>query len=1384
MFTLLIKMNNRTGVTLLIVLAMMVMFAMLVTTFMVIVTQHRKNAELYANILTGVPPRGLDGGARKITRSSIQRGQTLDIAFQRLLTGSEKFDNVIAPYSIIENFVGSTEDSERFPVVPFGGTRIPIATAVDDEENPLALRPNILAPHAFSVKELQEEPFTNYGEYLLKNGDNVRMNPGYTAPDYTTMFLAWNDVKKNDEGDVALHGVIPSYHRPQLVEYWQNVYEQNSDPDRIIANELRKYVLRPLPTDHPDFTGSNPAAKWDNTQTDPEKNRESLIKFLTEGPWDVDNDGDGKADGIWLDIGLPAKQDLSGRWYKPLVSYYVIDLDGRINVNAIGNLEMLVPPDNASGMGLGTAELYSELLDKEDIKKVLEERYGSDKKPGGSGIDLLKNNGINLDAYTRGGVVADWFGTSPMDNFDDLGNRKPPQTLISETNISEIPYLMNPYQGSDNTDDTPFEMGKHLEPFLRSIFEVGHTLPERLRELLDPYDHKAPTPTSPDLRYSLTTRSNDIPVAAPLYDRVLELVGNDQAKADALWNLLPEEIRHEKDSDLLRPEKVDINRLTLLPNWAVHWNGGDRNALLKEKVQFAQEIFFLLRVLLHEQIKEQKTLERLAQWSVNLVDFIDPDDVMTPFIFSTDLTLDSIDNTNLDRIDKLLTGDLSANDLNGRMLIWGMEKSEVVLTETLAMHNRAVAQRPSDDSFRQYAWPQGSLFVELHRQGNPQRNYSASSLVEPGNGRLNLAKRTGASGDGDYVWRIAIGETTKTTAGKFTWDDDDHPERNALRQLLSSEGGSTKYPQFYQWWYPNPNTEGTGEYRPDLGVPERFIWFGELRTDTDAEIVRRSFVRTIGDNTALDLTALDPNDVFVIAPREITHSALAPSLDILPRWIDVSDMTNKWMVAATPFASEAVRDIGVNISEPLPPPSLMADGYAAQLQIEFTPFSNINQAPEPFDGRLTDTIRRQRGTIPSYKTICLQRLADPLRPHHAICNPYLTVDWSMIDLQVINSITKHNDSLLAEEPSSANFPVDSDMHFSSRQWKQETSSGVSNLWDKTLTADKLKGKEGKAGLEVGPAAYTHASNGHLTNAPSHTLGTSNYSTPFMHFPWSDAPFMNTGELMLVPSSAPGRFGVEFHDNGKGNDFFGEKNRFGYYHDESNSAFSVYFNWKDSDLNLPLLLDFVHVPSRFAGTREETSDGSLGRTYREPGKINLNTVTEEGWKALQNGRETFPDYSTLESLRHNSGEPHRSAMSTLLGLDMINNAADNPYTALENVMRLSDVTTTRSNVFAIWITVGYFNVKKVGNLAELQKEYPGLNHITDDDIFKAVYPDGYVLEAELGLDDATVKRHRAFYLIDRSNLIDLIRAPTVTFKRGTKLTEDEKQRVVFKETALD
>lgn len=78
----------------------------------------------------------------------------------------------------------------------------------------------------------------------------------------------------------------------------------------------------------------------------------------------------------------------------------------------------------------------------------------------------------------------------------------------------------------------------------------------------------------------------------------------------------------------------------------------------------------------------------------------------------------------------------------------------------------------------------------------------------------------------------------------------------------------------------------------------------------------------------------------------------------------------------------------------------------------------------------------------------------------------------------------------------------------------------------------------------------------------------------------------------------------------------------------------------------------------------------------------------------------------------------------------NTARNAPY-RYHAIQRLKNLTTTQSNVYAIWITVGYFEVKPPNS--------PG----------GSANPDRYELGQEIGADDGSIERPRFFYIIDRS-----------------------------------
>ncbi len=116
----------------------------------------------------------------------------------------------------------------------------------------------------------------------------------------------------------------PIFSSPDSWEYKQWVAACGSAPPLQLANP--DYTA--ADAQHPFLAVQNP----DGTVSLP-----SFYRSSGSAPVAVDTDGDGIADAIWIDIGLPVRAMPDGRLVKPLVAVKISDLDGRLNVNAHGN---------------------------------------------------------------------------------------------------------------------------------------------------------------------------------------------------------------------------------------------------------------------------------------------------------------------------------------------------------------------------------------------------------------------------------------------------------------------------------------------------------------------------------------------------------------------------------------------------------------------------------------------------------------------------------------------------------------------------------------------------------------------------------------------------------------------------------------------------------------------------------------------------------------------------------------------------------------------------------------------------------------------------------------------------------------------------------------
>jgi hypothetical protein len=91
---------------------------------------------------------------------------------------------------------------------------------------------------------------------------------------------------------------------------------------------------------------------------------------------DVDNNGDGIRDSVWIDLGWRVQQTANGRRFKPLFAFLVTDADGKLNLNVHGNIAnvLLTPPGHAdfdtSGNVLGKGYSPAEVALQNIFKDV------------------------------------------------------------------------------------------------------------------------------------------------------------------------------------------------------------------------------------------------------------------------------------------------------------------------------------------------------------------------------------------------------------------------------------------------------------------------------------------------------------------------------------------------------------------------------------------------------------------------------------------------------------------------------------------------------------------------------------------------------------------------------------------------------------------------------------------------------------------------------------------------------------------------------------------------------------------------------------------------------------------------------------------------------
>lgn len=1363
------------------------------------------------------------------------------------------------------------------------------------------------------------------------------MDEAYDIADYQNLFLGWvpsSIARQRFDSPVnptlpmgpanrrdTTH-IIPSFHRPSVIHYFRNNLSADGvnypawaslrprgpqrgpqfnaaglpvTPGFAHANGIdQDYMLEP----HPFFNGGVPF--------DP-----------VYGPWDVDNDGNGIADSIWVDLGVPAQLNAQGKLVKPLFAVMCVDLDGRVNVNAAGTLTETT--DDAAvvyGEGYGPPETrLSALFNTADVGTLLGERYG-DGEAGLAGVndDGFDQNGTRnqllykrlhwqseystndatpysnpLDPSGRGVWRLDENGQPMAVPVDAAGNniqtdKGPNDTTQTDTGLTRLA-VANAY----NSD--PFEINMNSPVGSDTLFGVAD-LERHLRQYdADGFDlsQRIPVPTNIDDTNSITTHSFEISAPSFIPPRQSRAIGGNQGLLDLIGERFPAlpaaDIPTMFPYEMLFGQKMNLNRMF---GDAVDNNGNGivdepselaaaafsgmptRNDLgnnvipaagdpggapedMPIRQMYARHLYCLAWLLIDDPdldnngtvtpVERDATADMLAQWAVNIVDFRDGDSIMTPFEYDKNV-FDGwqVNGDVADGSSGFLADGVTPETAGTHGLVWGCERPELLITETIAWHDRRTKDdnmgggdiAGGDGDLDQMVRPVGSFFVELYNPWSNQIDRKPRELysdVDPTTGNnvplgIGLGRKVDPTEgvDSSPVWRLnvtpsGVNPDTTTDPGHrmvYFVPENDLPD-GSLATLVDRNGAPLDFRTGIEFYCMDTATPGD----PAALRAGRIVPGGHA-------IVGSSGV--LDGNDHVSIVAAPGSGPTPEADPPTTHQRII--LNGRRQRLDT-----RLYAAGDPKAT-----VPGGVGGPQTPTGTVPIGFPRSLSVS-EPYDNPPvAAPEgtPRDQVAgAPTLDLQDGNHEGFEVVHLQRLADPTREWDAVTNPYRTIDSAHIALTIFNSQDTVADPSTGTNPSTP----DKGIHSCQRGDDAQGKGGADFLY-------RMHPADGST-----PAATLAAS---LANA---TLGTRNSGFPTWRtaippvpvpnplpagtnflpwMNWNNRPYISQYELLNVPRvnsfQLPRTFG--------GYDSNNVTRGFPHLAKLTSLAKVTGGLVTGGNIGLERILDFVHVPSRFMGTEKwysntafssATADtdadyfrlgsNSLSR-FRDPGKVNLNTIPHSSvWRALsgsfgstyggsgtaadaywQNNIESsirvgnytptvgnaapttashldpaiptqFPrpfrptasaDLGPVAAMQDGTGR------SGLLRLDASGiplffagsigapeqDPLRNSYFLHRGIQRLANMTTNQSNVYAIWITVGYFEVEPWltadanGDGIPDDRNGDGTADYVDvasggQPTVDPLHPDGYMLGSEAGADTGQIKRHRSFYIIDRS-----------------------------------
>lgn len=462
-------------------------------------------------------------------------------------------------------------------------------------------------------------------------GARVPKNAPYTYPDMKDFFLA---ALCPATGEV----LVPSFFRPHVFGSLAPNNPKWGSPAGAFE------TLRPTRALHPNFPAI--PANSDGTYTGDVQNL----------PGGFGPNYQQKNDSLWMDIGLPPITLANGKRVKPLIAPLVLDLDGRLNVNAHGNT-LGTGGAHASGAGIGPWEVSLERGLGIEGRAVVQGRgvpNAAAGTPSGWTFSPSTAGAIPLPNYSavpwnaQGGAALGSLnlpGSSPANLYSTSPSYSPGgyDATNDPTNFPHHPALFQPSEWplmgttlpAYKLADTKYLFGRYGgAPAFHALAQIGGQAPSTLRGPAVLANPNPPNSVPNALRADPAHIHRHL--VTP-YSYSLDRIGlTNGVGADLLAAL--------GGVDLNRPLTDYRNDWTqpLGPN-----NMGNRVQADADRQALAWDIFVRLVAASNLTAINPTTgqpviptplpppllngLRELAQTAVNIVDYIDSDDVSTRF---------------------------------------------------------------------------------------------------------------------------------------------------------------------------------------------------------------------------------------------------------------------------------------------------------------------------------------------------------------------------------------------------------------------------------------------------------------------------------------------------------------------------------------------------------------------------------------------------------------------------------------------------------------------------------------------------------------------------------------------------------------------------------